>query len=42
LAAAWEGEGTLLDLSSLPEDWEVIWEYWAPVRDLNAFSERWA
>lgn len=41
LAAAWEGEGTLLDLSSLPEDWEVIWEYWAPVRDLNAFSERW-
>lgn len=39
-ALAWEGEGTVLDLYSLPEHWTCVGDYLAPPGDLEIFSNQ--
>ena len=35
---AWDGEGTVLDLDSLPKDWILAGYYTAQKHDLESFS----
>ncbi len=39
-AQAWDGEGTVLDLSSLPEDWAFAGDYLASPDDLEGFASQ--